>query len=267
MDQKKLDAFQRISEILDRLRVECPWDKKQTNESLRILTQEEVFELSDAIIKKNDAGICEELGDVLLHILFYAKIAEEKKSFNIADVCNHLSDKMIHRHPHIFGSAEANSSDEVIRNWQILKLQEGKGKTILGGVPDSLPSLIKAFRIQDKARSAGFDWENPDDVWNKVKEEVSEVQEEITNQATLLDTIDEVKAHLEEEFGDLMFSIINAARLYKINPDNALERTNQKFIKRFNYMESKAREQGRNVNELSFAEMDTLWNEAKTKDL
>lgn len=255
MEKKKLEAFERIGDIMDRLRSECPWDRKQTNESLRILTQEEVFELCDAIIKKDDAGICEELGDVLLHILFYAKIAEEKNSFTIADVCNHLSDKMIHRHPHVFGSAQADSSAEVIRNWQILKLQEGKGKTVLGGVPDSLPSLIKAFRIQDKARSAGFDWKEKEDVWEKVKEEVSEVEAEIKKQNN--------EERIEEEFGDLMFSIINAARLYKINPDNALERTNQKFIKRFNYLESKAKEQGKTVNELSFEEMNALWEEAK----
>lgn len=255
MDKKKLEAFERIGDIMDRLRVECPWDRKQTNESLRILTQEEVFELCDAIIKKDDAGICEELGDVLLHILFYSKIAEEKNAFTIADVCNHLSDKMIHRHPHVFGSAEANSSAEVIRNWQILKLQEGKGKTVLGGVPDSLPSLIKAFRIQDKARSAGFDWKQKEDVWEKVKEEVNEVEEELSKE--------ENQQRIEDEFGDLLFSIINAARLYKINPDNALERTNQKFIKRFNYMEAKAKEQGKTVNELSFDEMNALWDEAK----
>lgn len=269
MEKKKLEAFERIGDIMDRLRNECPWDRKQTNESLRILTQEEVFELCDAIIKKDDAGICEELGDVLLHILFYAKIAEEKNSFTIADVCNHLSDKMIHRHPHIFGSTQADSSAEVIRNWQILKLQEGKGKTVLGGVPDSLPSLIKAYRIQDKARSAGFDWKEKEDVWEKVKEEVSEVEEEILEQSKLQDSETDIKKlqaiaeRIEEEFGDLMFSIINAARLYKINPDNALERTNQKFIKRFNYLESKAKEQGKTVNELSFEEMNALWEEAK----
>jgi len=276
MEQNKLDAFQRISEILDRLRVECPWDRKQTNESLRILTQEEVFELCDAIIKKDDAGICEELGDVLLHILFYAKIAEEKNSFTIADVCNHLSDKMIHRHPHVFGSAQANSSAEVIKNWQILKLQEGKGKRVLGGVPDSLPSLIKAFRIQDKARSAGFDWKQKEDVWEKVKEEVLEVEAEINKQTQSMEASGneneketeqniQIQERIEEEFGDLLFSIINAARLYKINPDNALERTNQKFIKRFNYMEAKAKEQGKTVNQLSFEEMNALWDEAKQK--
>ncbi len=271
MDQKKLDAFERIGDIMDRLRKECPWDMKQTNDTLRILTQEEVFELSDAIIKKNDAGICEELGDVLLHILFYAKIAEEKNSFTIADVCNRLSDKMIYRHPHVFGSAEADSSAQVIKNWQILKLQEGKGKTVLGGVPDSLPSLVKAYRIQDKARSAGFDWKEKEDVWDKVKEEVSEVEVEIRNLSGIGDSEtdaekqNEIQARIEEEFGDLMFSIINAARLYKINPDNALERTNQKFIKRFNYMEAKAKECGKNVNELTFEEMDQLWEEAKKK--
>lgn len=271
MKQDKLKAFERIGDIMDRLRQECPWDRKQTNDTLRILTQEEVFELSDAIIKKNDDGICEELGDVLLHILFYAKIAEEKNSFTIADVCNRLSDKMIYRHPHVFGSAQADSAAQVISNWQKLKLQEGKGKTVLGGVPDSLPSLIKAYRIQDKARSAGFDWECKEDVWGKVKEEFDEVEAEIRRKSELSDkntTVTEqqqLQERIEEEFGDLMFSVINAARLYKINPDNALERTNQKFIKRFNYMEAKAREHGKTVNDLTFDEMNALWDEAKKK--
>ena len=252
--EKKLAAFQRTLEIVDKLRVECPWDRKQTNHSLRPLTIEETYELSDAIMKENDPEIKIELGDLLLHILFYAKIAEEKDLYTIENVCNSLCDKLIYRHPHIFGSAEAKNSEAVERNWAILKLREGKDKTVLGGVPDSLPSLIKAYRIQDKARGVGFDWKNKEDVWTKVKEEISEVQAEMDS-----------KNHdaLEAEFGDLLFSIVNAARLYGIEPDTALERTNKKFTKRFNYLEQKAKEQGKNVKELTLEEMDTLWEEAK----
>jgi len=254
LTQEKLVALQRTLEILDRLRLECPWDKKQTNESLRPLTIEETFELADAIIQKNQQEIKIELGDVLLHILFYAKIAEEQNSFTLVDVCNSLCDKLIYRHPHIFGSAEADSSDQVSKNWEILKLREGKNKTVLGGVPQSLPSLIKAHRIQDKARNAGFDWQEKEDVWQKVQEEIEE-----TSRAIQSNNIEDI----EEEFGDLLFSIINAARLYKINPDNALERTNQKFIKRFNYIEAKAKDQGKMVRDLSFEQMNALWDEAK----
>ena len=252
--EKKLAAFQRTLEIVDKLRVECPWDRKQTNHSLRPLTIEETYELSDAIMKENDPEIKIELGDLLLHILFYAKIAEEKDLYTIENVCNSLCDKLIYRHPHIFGSAEAKNSEAVERNWAILKLREGKDKTVLGGVPDSLPSLIKAYRIQDKARGVGFDWKNKEDVWTKVKEEISEVQAEMDS-----------KNHdeLEAEFGDLLFSIVNAARLYGIEPDTALERTNKKFTQRFNYLEQKAKEQGKNVKELTLEEMDALWEEAK----
>lgn len=252
--EKKLAAFQRTLEIVDKLRVECPWDRKQTNHSLRPLTIEETYELSDAIMKENDPEIKIELGDLLLHILFYAKIAEEKDLYTIENVCNSLCDKLIYRHPHIFGSAEAKNSEAVERNWAILKLREGKDKTVLGGVPESLPSLIKAYRIQDKARGVGFDWKNKEDVWTKVKEEISEVQAEMDS-----------KNHdaLEAEFGDLLFSIVNAARLYGIEPDTALERTNKKFTKRFNYLEQKAKEQGKNVKELTLEEMDALWEEAK----
>lgn len=252
--EKKLAAFQRTLEIVDKLRVECPWDRKQTNHSLRPLTIEETYELSDAIMKENDPEIKIELGDLLLHILFYAKIAEEKDLYTIENVCNSLCDKLIYRHPHIFGSAEAKNSEAVERNWAILKLREGKDKTVLGGVPDSLPSLIKAYRIQDKARGVGFDWKNKEDVWTKVKEEIDEVQTEMAS-----------KNHdaLEAEFGDLLFSIVNAARLYGIEPDTALERTNKKFTKRFNYLEQKAKEQGKNVKELTLEEMDALWEEAK----
>lgn len=253
--EKKLEAFKRTLEVLDRLREECPWDRKQTNESLRPLTIEECYELTDAIIAENDEELKIELGDVLLHILFYAKIAEEKKKFNIGNVCNSLCDKLIYRHPHIFSSAEAKNSEDVEKNWAILKLREGKNKTTLGGVPKSLPSLIKAWRIQDKARSVGFDWNKKEDVWEKVKEEIAEVEAEIKQDSPTLD--------LEKEFGDLMFSIINAARLYGVNPENALERTNQKFINRFNYIESKASEQGKFVKELTLEEMEELWCEAK----
>lgn len=252
--EKKLAALQRTLEIVDKLRVECPWDRKQTNHSLRPLTIEETYELSDAILKEDHKETQIELGDLLLHILFYAKIAEEKDLYTIENVCNSLCDKLIYRHPHIFGSAEAENSEAVEKNWAILKLREGKNKTVLGGVPQSLPSLIKAYRIQDKARGVGFDWKNKEDVWAKVKEEIDEVQTEIN-----------AKNHdaLEEEFGDLLFSLVNAARLYGIEPDTALERTNKKFTKRFNYLEQKAKEQGKNIKELTLEEMDALWEEAK----
>ena len=257
--EEKLQAFGRIIDVLDELREKCPWDRKQTNESLRPLTIEECYELTDAIIAENDEELKIELGDVLLHILFYSKIAEEQKKFNIENVCNSLCDKLIYRHPHIFGSAEAKNSAEVEKAWAILKLREGKNKTTLGGVPKSLPSLIKAWRIQDKARSAGFDWENKEDVSEKVKEEIAEVEAEMSSNSPTLD--------LEKEFGDLMFSIINAARLYGVNPENALERTNQKFIRRFNYVEESAITQGRNLKEMTLEEMDALWNEAKSKGM
>lgn len=257
--KEKLEAFQKTLEIFDELRQKCPWDKKQTNESLRVLTIEETFELSDAILKQNSGDIKKELGDILLHILFYAKIAEEKKEFDIAEVCKSLSEKLIFRHPHIFGNEEANTSLQVEKNWEQLKLKEkGGNKTILGGVPDGLPSLIKAHRIQDKARSAGFDWNKKEDVWIKVQEEITELNKEIDDQN---------EDQMEAEFGDLFFSLINAARLYNINPDNALERTNQKFIRRFNYVESETKKRGLNLSNMTLSEMDELWNEAKLKGL
>lgn len=257
--KEKLEAFQKTLEIFDELRQKCPWDKKQTNESLRVLTIEETFELSDAILKQNSGDIKKELGDILLHILFYAKIAEEKKEFDIAEVCKSLSEKLIFRHPHIFGNVEANTSLQVEKNWEQLKLKEKDGnKTILGGVPDGLPSLIKAHRIQDKARSAGFDWNKKEDVWIKVQEEITELNKEIDDQN---------EDQMEAEFGDLFFSLINAARLYNINPDNALERTNQKFIRRFNYVESETKKRGLNLSNMTLSEMDELWNEAKLKGL
>lgn len=256
--QEKLDAFSRILDILDRLRLECPWDRKQTFQSLRCNTIEEAYELADAIIKQDMQNICKELGDVLLHVLFYAKIGSETNDFDIADVCNKLSDKLIFRHPHVFGNVEASTSEQVVQNWEELKLKEkGGNKTILAGVPDALPALIKAHRIQDKARSAGFDWDERSQVWDKVKEEISEFQAEIEHKD---------EDNMEAEFGDLMFSLINAARLYNINPENALERTNKKFIRRFNYIEQKAAEQGTSLKDMTLDEMEQLWCEAKNME-
>lgn len=256
--QEKLDAFSRILDILDRLRLECPWDRKQTFQSLRCNTIEETYELADAIIKQDMPNICKELGDVLLHVLFYAKIGSETNDFDIADVCNKLSDKLIFRHPHVFGNVEASTSEQVVQNWEGLKLKEkGGNKTILAGVPDALPALIKAHRIQDKARSAGFDWDERSQVWDKVKEEISEFQTEIEHKD---------EDNMEAEFGDLMFSLINAARLYNINPENALERTNKKFIRRFNYIEKKAAEQGTSLKDMTLDEMEQLWCEAKNME-
>lgn len=257
--EEKMEAYGRFLDILDELREKCPWDRKQTNESLRPNTIEETYELCDALIKDDKDEICKELGDVLLHVAFYAKIASEKDEFDMADVCNRLCDKLIFRHPHVFGSVEANTAGEVSENWEQLKLEEkGGNKTVLSGVPSALPTLIKAYRIQDKARNVGFDWEQKEDVWDKVKEEFNELQAEIAD-------MDKDKA--EAEFGDLFFSLINAARLYKINPDNALERTNQKFIRRFNYLEDHTIKEGRSLKDLSLEEMDKYWNEAKEQGL
>lgn len=257
-DNTKLQAFNRLLTTLNTLREKCPWDAKQTNESLRPNTVEEVFELVDALIDENTENIREELGDVLLHICFYAKIAEEKEQFDIADVCNALCDKLEFRHPHIYGNITADTAEEVVQNWEQLKLKEkekkGKKKTVLGGVPKALPALIKANRIQEKARNVGFDWEEPAQVWDKVKEETLEVEQEIKSGR---------QEELEGEFGDLLFSVINAARLYGVDPENALERTNRKFIKRFNYLEQKATEMGKSLKEMPLAEMDEIWNEAK----
>ncbi|GHT64060.1 nucleoside triphosphate pyrophosphohydrolase [Bacteroidia bacterium] len=255
--EPQVQAFGHLLDILDELREKCPWDRKQTNESLRTNTIEETYELCEAIIKDDVSEIKKELGDVLLHIIFYAKIADEKGQFDIADVCNSLCDKLIFRHPHVFGTVEANSSGQVEQNWEQLKLQEkGGNKTVLEGVPASLPSIAKAHRIQDKARNAGFDWEQKEDVWDKVMEEFTELKQEIGSMNQDL---------MEAEFGDLFFSLINAARLYKINPDNALERTNQKFIKRFNYIEQKANEMGKSLKDMTLGEMEVFWEEAKTK--
>jgi len=255
--EEKLKAFGDLLDVLDNLREKCPWDRKQTNESLRSNTIEEVYELCDALIKDDNANICKELGDVLLHVAFYAKIGEEKGVFDMYDVCDKLSKKLIFRHPHIYGDVKADSADTVIQNWEKIKQKEKDGnKTVLSGVPDALPALIKASRIQEKARNVGFDWETPDQVWDKVKEEMQEVEAEIKSDKTDVNNID-------AEFGDLLFSVINAARLYGVNPENALEHTNRKFIKRFNHVEKKVKESGRIFGEVSLEEMDRYWNEAK----
>lgn len=257
---EQLKAFERLLDVLDELRVKCPWDKKQTNESLRPNTIEETYELCDALMKDDKKNICKELGDVLLHVCFYAKIGSETGDFDIADVCNQLCDKLIFRHPHVFppkGSEDRHieTAQQVSEQWELLKQKEKDGnKSVLAGVPAALPSLIKAYRIQDKARNVGFDWEERSQVWDKVKEEISEFEAEVEH-------MDKAKA--EAEFGDVMFSLINAARLYKINPDNALEHTNQKFIRRFNYLEAHTMKQGRNLTDMSLDEMDKIWNEAK----
>lgn len=253
--EEKMAAFGRLLDVMDDLREKCPWDRKQTYESLRPNTIEETFELCDALIKHDEKNICKELGDVLLHVVFYAKIGSENQQYDIADVCNQLCDKLTFRHPHVYGDAVAKDAGEVLKTWEQIKQKEKDGnKTVLSGVPEALPSLIKAYRIQDKARNVGFDWEKREDVWEKVLEELGELRVE-------LDREDKEKS--TDEFGDFLFSLINTARLYHINPDNALERTNKKFIKRFNYVEAKAKEQGRDLKDMTLAEMDALWNEAK----
>ena len=257
--EEKIEAFGRLLDVLDELRVKCPWDRKQTNESLRPNTIEEVYELCDALMKDDKINICKELGDVLLHVVFYAKIGSETGDFDIKDVCDRLCDKLIFRHPHVFGEVKADTAEQVSENWEQIKLKEKDGnKSVLSGVPEALPSLIKAYRIQDKARNVGFDWEDRTQVWDKVKEEISEFESEVA-------TMDKEKA--EAEFGDVMFSLINAARLYKINPDNALEHTNQKFIRRFNYLEEHTLKAGRKLTDMSLEEMDAIWEEAKRQGL
>lgn len=253
--EQQMRAFGRLLDIMDELREKCPWDRKQTFDSLRANTIEETFELSDAIERHQMSDIQEELGDVMLHIVFYAKMAAEQQAFDIADVLDHLSDKMIRRHPHIYGQALAATADQVSDNWEKIKQREHDGHaTVLGGVPAALPSMIKAYRIQDKARHAGFDWDKPEEVWAKVKEETAEVEQALSQGR---------QDDIEGEFGDLIFSIINAARLYNINPDNALERTNRKFINRFNHIEQRLREQGLDFKDVTLSQMDALWNEAK----
>lgn len=255
MDEK-LKAFARILQIMDDLREKCPWDKKQTLESLRPLTIEETYELSDAIIKQDLPGLKEELGDLLLHIVFYAKIGEEQGAFDISRVINDLCEKLIRRHPHIYGDVKVENEEEVKQNWEKLKMKEGR-KSVMGGVPDSLPALIKSWRIQDKARQVGFEWEKIEDVWDKVEEETRELQE-----AVALKDADKS----EDEFGDLLFSLVNYARFLKIDPETALERTNQKFLKRFRFIEAEAAKQGRPLTEMSLAEMDAIWNAAKQEN-
>lgn len=278
--EEKLKAFGRFLDVLDTLREKCPWDRKQTNQSLRTNTIEEVFELSDALGKEDTPNICKELGDVLLHVCFYSKIGEEKEQFDVADVCNKLADKLIFRHPHVYHPSQvgasspkplpygenlehddmqnADTAQKVIENWEQIKLKEKDGnKRVLSGVPDALPSLIKAYRIQDKARNVGFDWEDKGDVWNKVREEFGELETELRK---------EDKERSLQELGDFLFSVINAARLYKLNPDDALEKTNRKFISRFNYIEEHSIRQGKPLTEMSLEEMDNLWNEAKKQE-
>ena len=280
--EEKMQAFGRFLDVLDALRTNCPWDRKQTNESLRPNTIEETYELCDALIKNDVHDICKELGDVLLHICFYAKIAEEKEQFDMADVCNALTRKMITRHPHVYHPSQIDAADpkplpfvpdeaqtaeqpkvttvtQVLENWEQIKLKEKDGnKSVLSGVPEALPSLIKAYRIQDKARNVGFDWEDRQDVWKKVREELGELEAELNR---------EDKERSTEELGDFLFSVINAARLYKLNPDNALEKTNRKFINRFNYIEAHSIKMGKPLSEMSLEEMDRLWEEAKQQEV
>jgi len=249
----RLKAFNRLLDVMDDLREKCPWDKKQTIQSLRPLTIEETYELVDAITDHNWSNIKEELGDIILHIVFYAKIASEKNIFNIADVLNSVCEKLIHRHPHIYGEVKAETEEEVKRNWEKLKLKEGK-KSILEGVPKSLPALVQAIRIQEKVKQVGFEWENKDDVWKKVEEESNELKDAIETKDS---------ENIEEEFGDLMFALINYARFIDVNPENALSKTNKKFIKRFNYIESKAKKLKKDLDSMTLEEMDALWEDAK----
>ena len=276
-NEEKMAAFGRLLDVLDVLRVKCPWDKKQTNQSLRPNTIEETYELCDALMKDDQPNICKELGDVLLHVCFYAKIGDEKGTFDIADVCNKLTDKLIFRHPHVYHASQigapapkplsygetvagqeeqqATTAQQVIENWEQIKLKEKDGnKSVLSGVPDALPALIKAYRIQDKARNVGFDWEDKGDVWAKVHEELDELEVELRK---------EDKERSTEELGDFLFSVINAGRLYHLNPDTALEKTNRKFINRFNYIEEHSIKIGKPLKDMTIGELDQLWNEAK----
>lgn len=250
----ELLAFNRLLDIMDDLREKCPWDKKQTMETLRHLTIEETYELSDAILENDIQEVKKELGDLLLHIVFYSKIASETDDFTVAEMINGICEKLIVRHPHIYGDVEVKDEEEVKKNWEQIKLKEGN-KSVLGGVPASLPALVKAMRIQEKARGVGFDWEEPAQVWEKVQEEISEFKEKIEEGASAEDK--------EDEFGDVLFSLVNYARFVDINPETALERTNKKFIKRFTHLEAKAKELGKNLSEMTLAEMDVFWNEAK----
>lgn len=249
---EKLLAFERLLNIMDDLREKCPWDKKQTMQSLRHLTIEESYELTDAILDEDMEEIKKELGDLMLHLVFYAKIASETNTFDISDVLNTICDKLIHRHPHIYGDVEVADEEEVKANWEKLKLKEGK-KSVLEGVPKSLPSMVKAVRIQDKARGVGFDWDNKEQVWDKVKEELDEFKEEVDSKSN----------KIEEEYGDVLFSLINYGRFLDLNPEDALEKTNKKFIKRFQYLETESKKEGKVLGEMSLEEMDEYWNKAK----
>lgn len=251
--EQKLQAFSRLLDIMDDLREKCPWDKKQTFESLRYLTIEETYELGDAILEKDMQEIKKELGDILLHIVFYSKIGSETGDFDIADVTNGICEKLIHRHPHIYGDVKVENEEEVKRNWENLKLKEGR-KSVLEGVPNSLPAMVKANRIQEKVKAVGFDWEEPQQVWEKVQEELGELQNEVKNGN---------QEKINQEFGDVLFSMINYARFLNVNPEDALEQTNKKFIKRFKYLEEKSNEIGKPLSEMTLAEMDVYWNEAK----
>ena len=258
--KEELKAIDRLLNIMDELRLQCPWDRKQTFESLRKLTIEETYELADAIAEKDYPEIKKELGDLLLHIVFYSKLGSEIGEFNIADVANSISEKLIYRHPHIYGDVKVVDADEVASNWEKLKLKEKKDKKVLDGVPKALPAMVKANRIQEKARGVGFDWEVREQVWDKVNEELGEVMEEIE---ICEKSADKNKEALESEFGDLLFSVINAARLYNIDPELALERTNKKFIKRFNYLEQETISKGKSLHDMSLDEMNLIWEKAK----
>ena len=277
--EEKLEAFGRLLDVMDELRVKCPWDRKQTNQSLRANTIEETYELCEALMNEDRKNISKELGDVLLHIVFYAKIGSETNDFDIKDVCDQLCDKLIFRHPHVFGEVQADTAEKVLQNWEQIKQKEKDGnKTVLSGVPSALPSLIKAFRVQEKASNVGFDWEHPEEVWDKVREEYNELQVELNDLKAQRKALEEqgldakspeiqaIKLRSEQEFGDLLFSVVNAGRLYKINPDNALELTNQKFIRRFGYVEAYAKSQGKELKDLTLGEMDELWNQAKQQE-
>jgi len=253
---RRLAAFKELLDIMDRLRESCPWDMEQTNETLRKLTIEETYELADAILENDDRAISRELGDLMLHIVFYARIGSEKNSFDIATVLEGINKKLIYRHPHVFGDTDVASATDVADNWEKLKLNESDTyKAVLSGVPGSLPALVKANRIQEKVRGVGFDWEDREQVWDKIKEEMEELKEEVKKGD---------EKNIETEFGDLFFSLINAARLYRVDPESALERTNRKFISRFNYLEEKTIRQGRSLRDMSLAEMDKIWEEAKS---
>lgn len=253
---KRLEAFDRLLTIMDQLRAQCPWDKKQTFDTLRYLSIEEIYELSDAILDKNMEEVKKELGDVMLHLVFYSKIASEQNAFDIGDVINSLCEKLIRRHPHIYGDVIADDAETVKNNWEKIKMTEGR-KSVLSGVPTSLPAMVKAYRIQEKARGVGFDWENAGQVWDKVQEELFELEYEKINGS---------HDKVEDEFGDLLFALINYSRFIDINPEDALERTNRKFMKRFKYMEAKVNEAGDSMHDMSLAELDVLWNEAKKFD-